>query len=549
MKSWLTIGSTRAGTRRLLAAVAALAFAASQPAPGATPLGACRNALSAPARIAAAPDGSLYVTEPDAGRVVVFDMFGRVTDVRSPVARPLGIAIDGEGHIYLGDATRGSVGVYDAEWNPLYELGTGLGEFQLPNHIAVDGWSESNTVYISDSRANFVGIYCGAARTGRFGSPGTGDGQFDFPAGVCVSSAGEVYVADQNNDRVEVFDRAGAFLRSFRLKTGGMATGPTGRAQALAIDAENRLYVSDTFQGIVKVFNATNGTFLSRVGSFGEAFGQLRSPAGLALDVFNRLHAASTGNGRVEMFGIDSFLHFVAPPEDAVASGAVVEFRVMASEPAGVTFQWTRDGAPIDRETNATLALSDLQLGDSGGYAVRVSGEGVVITSSVAQVTVLEPPSILSDPYSRVAMAGETVNFSLIADGSGLTLQWQFNGSDLPGETNDVLSLDAVQLWQTGDYGVRVANAVGALTSATAHLRVLVEPTVLQFLGTAGDAEIRQKVVVDAEPGQPFALDASPDLAGWTTVTNFVTEAGIYEYVPPFADTLPGIYYRARWTP
>jgi DNA-binding beta-propeller fold protein YncE len=38
-----------------------------------------------------------------------------------------------------------------------------------------------------------------------FGSWGTGDGQFDMPTGVAVTADGLVYVADTNNDRVQVF--------------------------------------------------------------------------------------------------------------------------------------------------------------------------------------------------------------------------------------------------------------------------------------------------------------------------------------------------------
>src|SRR5262245_9461033 len=46
----------------------------------------------------------------------------------------------------------------------------------------------------------------------QWGSQGTGDGQFNFPAGVAVNSAGQVYVADFGNHRIQKFDANGNFI-------------------------------------------------------------------------------------------------------------------------------------------------------------------------------------------------------------------------------------------------------------------------------------------------------------------------------------------------
>ncbi|MCX6903991.1 MAG: NHL repeat-containing protein, partial [Verrucomicrobia bacterium] len=209
----------------LLSSAIVLSGASQTVAPVATPLGAYAQSLQAPARVAADPAGNVYVTDPPAGRVVLFDAFGRQAACQTGFAGPLGIAVDARGVIYLAEEKTGSVSVFDARWNLLYQLGAGGGEFQLPNHLAVLSSPSNSTIYVADSKANAIKVYAGPALITQFGSAGTGAGQFDFPAGLCLSPSGELFVVDQNNDRVQVFDLAGRFLRAFALGTGN----PSGR--------------------------------------------------------------------------------------------------------------------------------------------------------------------------------------------------------------------------------------------------------------------------------------------------------------------------------
>ena len=46
----------------------------------------------------------------------------------------------------------------------------------------------------------------------RWGSQGNGDGQFDRPVDIATDSSGNVYITDQNNNRIQKFDRDGNFL-------------------------------------------------------------------------------------------------------------------------------------------------------------------------------------------------------------------------------------------------------------------------------------------------------------------------------------------------
>jgi len=273
------------------------------PAPSAVSLRSY-GLLHSPGRVAASPTGDMYVTDPVRGRVLVRDQWGRIVHLQEGLARPLGIAVDGFGVIYVGEEATGSVTAFDADWNRLYALGRGDGEFAMPNHIAVD--PTRGTVFVADSGANEVKVFDGTALVARFGTGGTSAGQFSFPTGVFVSAAGEVFVADQNNDRIQVFDRDGGFLRCF-VRRGRMSfRNKFGRVQGLTGDSAGRLYVADALQGEVRVFDA-NGVALATLGEFGEGPGQLQLPAGLAVDPNNRLLVACSGGGAVELFGLDEF--------------------------------------------------------------------------------------------------------------------------------------------------------------------------------------------------------------------------------------------------
>jgi len=67
--------------------------------------------------------------------------------------------------------------------------------------------------------------------------------------------------------------------------------------------------------------------------------------------------------------------------------GAIVSNRVVASGAAPLSYQWRRDGVPLDARTSATLILTDLQLADEGDYTVIVTNLGGSVTSQVATLT------------------------------------------------------------------------------------------------------------------------------------------------------------------
>jgi len=168
------------------------------------------------------------------------------------------------------------------------------------------------------------------------------------------------------------------------------------------------------------------------------------------------------------------------PLTQSVIQNQSTPLSVLASGTAPLSYQWRFNDAALLGATNATLPLSNIQSNQSGNYIVVVTNIAGVVTSAVATVTVLVPPTITSQPVGSTNILGDNLSFSVGVNGSSpFTYRWRLNGSLLTGATNALLNLMNVQSNQSGGYTVIVTNAAGSITSSVATLTVLVPPTLL----------------------------------------------------------------------
>ncbi len=170
------------------------------------------------------------------------------------------------------------------------------------------------------------------------------------------------------------------------------------------------------------------------------------------------------------------------PTNQTVIAGATATFRVVATGSSPLSYQWFfNQTSVLTGATNATLTLNNVRLGSAGGYSVVVTNLAGTVTSSVATLTVLLPPSIVSQPTNQTVIAGATASFQVVAAGSSpLSYQWFFNQSSvLAGATNATLTLNNVQPASAGGYSVVVTNSAGAVTSSVATLTVLGPPSIV----------------------------------------------------------------------
>jgi outer membrane autotransporter protein len=135
--------------------------------------------------------------------------------------------------------------------------------------------------------------------TSQFGTPGSGNGQFSGPTGIAANAAGQIYVADLGNDRIQIFDGNNTFLSTFG--STGNGNGQFSAPVGITISTAGNLYVTDRGNNRIQIFDPNN-TFLSTFGSFGTGNGQFFSPEDVTTNAAGQVYVADTGNDRIQTF-------------------------------------------------------------------------------------------------------------------------------------------------------------------------------------------------------------------------------------------------------
>jgi hypothetical protein len=161
-------------------------------------------------------------------------------------------------------------------------------------------------------------------------------------------------------------------------------------------------------------------------------------------------------------------------PTNLVAiEGGPANFTVVATGAEPLAYQWWFNQTTLlAGQTNASLTIPNAQSTNAGNYYVVITNSLGSITSALAVLTLLTPPSIVSQPTNMAVQAGDTANLTVVATGTPpLAYQWWFNQTNqLAGETNPILVVANVQAANVGSYHVVVTNVAGSITSAVATL-------------------------------------------------------------------------------
>ncbi|MCR4299092.1 MAG: 6-bladed beta-propeller, partial [Gallionella sp.] len=216
--------------------------------------------LNKPAAIVARK-GRIYVADTGTHTIVVFDIPRRKLfrfGVRGPgnLKKPSGLALDDEMNVYVADAMRREVVVYDSLGLFQRTVG-GPEDLERPTGVAVS--RDGERIYAIDrsnneSNNHHVVVYDKEGRKLQvIGSRGNGEGQFNVPLQGAVAPDGTLYVLDSGNFRVQAFDRDGKFLRAFGGPGNGL--GNFARPRGIAVDDEGNIYVSDASFNNFQIYN------------------------------------------------------------------------------------------------------------------------------------------------------------------------------------------------------------------------------------------------------------------------------------------------------
>jgi DNA-binding beta-propeller fold protein YncE len=207
-------------------------------------------------------DDRLFVSDGKLHHVLVFNAKHELdSQITEGLVDPVGLAIDTTNRfLYVVDTQQDQVIVYDADtYKLLRRIGTGgkehrltsPGDFAAPQGIAIDG--EGN-IYVTDTLNDRVELYDGDGNfISTFGKNGDGPGNFERPKGIAVDSDGHIWVADEVQDRLQVFNKEGQLLTYVGYNHGDLP----GQFRALvgvAIDKNNRVFTTEQYPGRLQQF-------------------------------------------------------------------------------------------------------------------------------------------------------------------------------------------------------------------------------------------------------------------------------------------------------
>lgn len=245
--------------------------------------------------------GRVYVVDASRKSVVVFDMLGkefrewRAAAPKLAFAAPVAIAGDDAGGVLVTDSELAEVFRLDAAGEPKGRFGKGI--VKRPTGIARD--PATGTIYVTDTAAHDIKVFdSGGVLVEVIGARGSEPGQFNAPTHLAFHGD-QLYVADTLNFRVQIFDRAGDGRLTFgRL---GLYVGQMTRPKGVAVGRDGRIYVVESYFDHLLVFDP-RGELLLPIGGTGQGIGQFYLPAGAWTDDTGRVYVADMFNGRVVVF-------------------------------------------------------------------------------------------------------------------------------------------------------------------------------------------------------------------------------------------------------
>ena len=381
--------------------------------------------------------GNLYITDTNNDRIRKVDSAGTITTIAGTGERrfggdggpaiqaqldaPSGVVVDGAGNLYIADLANHRIRKVDSTGTITTIAGTGERGFggdggpatqarlNYPYGVAVDG---AGNLYIADlanhriRKVDSTGTITTFAGTGERGFGGDGgpasQAQINFPTGVAVDEAGNLYIADWSNARIRKVDGTGTITTiagTGELGFGGDG-GPAIQARlslpySVAVDGAGNLYIADQYNNRIRRVDST-GTLTTIAGTGERRFGgdggpaiqaQLGDPTGVAVDGAGNLYIADQYNNRIRRVDSTGTITTIAGTGERGFSGPATQAQL--DDPTGVAVDGAGNLYIADASNHRIRLLTPTATGSSLDFAHFANGTG--ITSSLVFVNVSAP--------------------------------------------------------------------------------------------------------------------------------------------------------------
>jgi len=257
--------------------------------------------------VAADSKGNIYAADQAVGAIFIIDpatkeaqLIKNGTEARFGLIN--GLAMDDNDRLFMSDSKFHHVLVFNSKHQQ--EAIVGGGVLADPGGLAID--RENRFLYVVDTIKDQIVVFDAdtfkllrtIGVTGKkhtLADPGT----FSLPTNAAVDGDGNLYVTDTLNNRVEIFDAEGNFISEFG--KAGDGPGRFARPKGIAVDADGHIWVVDEVQSRVQVFDR-EGRLLIYFGEQGQYPGQFQAAYGIAIDQKNRVIVSEQFPGRVQTF-------------------------------------------------------------------------------------------------------------------------------------------------------------------------------------------------------------------------------------------------------
>ena len=246
-------------------------------------------------------DGRLFVTDAAANAIMVFDTSGALVaewgDSTLDLRRPMHLSLGPDRVLRVAEYLSDRVALVDLEGLLAGRIGgdggSGVGELDAPGGVAEAG----GALFVADFYNHRVQVFANGSARG-LGSPGrVWNARLHYPTDVAADDS-LVYVADAYNHRVQVFRTNGEYVRKWG---GPMGLGGRGGLRgwfrvATGIEVSSgRAYIADFENDRIQIFT-DHGRYLGQIGD------SLRLPTDVAIGPSGELYVVDFGHRRVVRF-------------------------------------------------------------------------------------------------------------------------------------------------------------------------------------------------------------------------------------------------------
>jgi len=267
--------------------------------------GAGFGEINKPRSVAVDASDNLYVVDMT-GRVQKFSpegvclSFWQMPEIAK--GKPKGMCRDRDGNIVVVEPHYSRVNYYSPEGKLAAQFGfhgTNIGQLGMPRAAVVNKRGEIYVCeYTLSERVQHFSAH-GEKCLGSFGRLGDGPGEFSRAEGLGIDTQGNIYVADSCNHRIQVFNGDGKFLRMYG--HAGSGAGELSYPYDIQVDLSGLQFVCEFGNSRIQIFDA-NDKSVETLGGPGGGAGQFSNPWGIALDSKGNLYVADAMNNRVQKF-------------------------------------------------------------------------------------------------------------------------------------------------------------------------------------------------------------------------------------------------------